>query len=111
MTREDCSRIKNKLNKLEINPAVLMKQGYRCLPAPWPEASGFPFSENRKRDPSQSAIAAALNSLRRSKLSDRRQSLILINLKKGEGVVGLMGKSPTIRKNRFSVSQEPLFTV
>ena len=77
-----------------------------------PEPSGFPYSvsiENGK--PRKTTTTASLTSLRRSKLSDRRQSLILINLKKGEGVVGLMGKSPTIRKNRFSVSQEPLFTV
>ena len=77
-----------------------------------PEPSGFPFSVSRENGMTRStATAASLTSLRRSKLSDRRQSLILINLKKGEGVVGLMGKSPTIRKNRFSVSQEPLFTV
>ena len=75
-----------------------------------PEPSGFPFSVSRENGKTR-RTAASLTSLRRSKLSDRRQSLILINLKKGEGVVGLMGKSPTIRKNRFSVSQEPLFTV
>ena len=77
-----------------------------------PEPSGFPYSvsiENGKTR--KTTTTASLTSLRRSKLSDRRQSLILINLKKGEGVVGLLGKSPTVRKNRFSVSQEPLFTV
>ena len=77
-----------------------------------PEPSGFPFSVSRENGKTRrTTTAASLTSLRRSKLSDRRQSLILINLKKGEGVVGLLGKSPTVRKNRFSVSQEPLFTV